>query len=386
MQAYLDLISGISGDMFVGAMIDLGVPVKSLEAQLRKMKLGNYSISAKKVRVGPLAATRFNVRAEGKQPERNLGNIETIIRKSGLGGPVVERAVRAFRMLAAAEARVHGTTPSKIHFHEVGAVDSIIDIVGAAVCMELLGITGMIASEIPLGRGTVRCAHGVLPLPAPATLELLRGKPVRGVDESVELVTPTGAAILAVFVDSFGQMPAMKISGIGTGAGTHEAAGRPNVLRIIAGSPAGNAPSVIVMEANIDDMSPALYENLVEKLFAAGARDVYMENIYMKKTRPGIKISVILDEKDMDEIKTALFSESTTIGARFHTAQRLELERETRKVSTPHGEVRVKFAREGSRLMNASLEYEDLKAISMKKGIPLKRLYAELGYLLKEQR
>jgi uncharacterized protein (TIGR00299 family) protein len=381
--ACFDCFSGISGNMALGALLDCGIAPDAFRAELQLLNLAGYSLEIRETHKAGLRGLAVEIRVEEKQPTRHLKDIEAIIQSGALSERVRERSLRIFRALAGAESKVHGEPVEKIHFHEVGAVDAIIDIVGTAICLELLGVEKVYASPLHIGAGTVETAHGRLPVPAPATAELLRGVPVYGRDVEAELVTPTGAAILNGVGADFGAAPEMRSARIGYGAGTRDLAWA-NLLRVTIGTAEGAASGervpalaerVMVVEANIDDMNPQWYEHVMERLFEAGALDVYLTPIQMKRGRPAVTLAMMLDESKLDAALTVLFSETTTIGVRMHPVERRKLEREERTVETGYGPVTVKIARWENRVMNAAPEYRDCLRLAEEKGVPLKEIW-----------
>jgi uncharacterized protein (TIGR00299 family) protein len=378
--AYFDCFSGISGDMTLGALVDAGVSIDVLRNELEKLKLPGYALKAEKVKRSGIAATKVHVIIDRKdQKSRHLSDILSIIESSALSSPVKEKSSRIFTRLADAEAKVHGTTPDMIHFHEVGAVDSIVDNVGAIIGMELLGITRVMASAINVGSGTVKTAHGMLPIPAPATAELLAGIPFYQSSTPFELTTPTGAVIISTLCSSFGPLPPMKVSRIAYGAGDQEFPGMPNVLRLMIGQPMTDyeEDTSIVIETNIDDMSPQIYGYLVDKLMQQGAHDVYLTPIIMKKGRPAILLSVLTDKTKTDVVLDTIFRETTSIGVRIHEVGRKKLSREVREVETVYGKIRIKISKRGEEVLTITPEYEDCKRIAEEKQIPLKQVMEE---------
>ncbi|MBN2084012.1 MAG: nickel pincer cofactor biosynthesis protein LarC [Anaerolineales bacterium] len=374
--ACFDCFSGISGNMTLGALLDCGIAPDTLRRELGKLNLGGYRLEINETHKSGLRGTAVEVRMDEKQPHRHLADIETIIQSGALAERVRERSLRTFRALAEAESKVHGEPVEKIHFHEVGAVDAIVDIVGTAICLELLGVDRVYSSPLHIGAGTVQSAHGLLPVPAPATAELLRGVPVYGRDVDAELVTPTGAALLAGLTADFDGAPPMRVGFVGYGAGTRDLPWA-NLLRVTVGSaedgPAGE--HVLVVEANIDDMNPQWYEHVLERLFDAGALDVYLAPIQMKRNRPAILLGMLVDESKLDGALGVLFSETTTIGVRMHPVERRKLEREERTVETAYGPVKVKIACWEKRVMNAAPEYRDCLRLAEEKRIPLKEVW-----------
>jgi len=374
--ACFDCFSGISGNMALGALLDCGIAPDTLRGELTKLNLGGYRLEIRETNKAGLRGMSVEVRTDEKQPPRHLKDIEAILQAGALAARVRERSLRTFRVLAEAESKVHGEPVEKIHFHEVGAVDAIVDIVGTAICLELLGVEKVYASPLHIGAGSVQTAHGLLPVPAPATAELLRGVPVYGRDVEAELVTPTGAALLAGMAADFGGAPPMRIERVGYGAGTRDLPWA-NLLRVTVGSaedgPAGER--VLVVEANIDDMNPQWYEHVLERLFEAGALDVYLTPIQMKRSRPAVTLAMMVDESKLDTALGVLFSETTTIGVRMHPVERRKLEREERTVETAYGPVTVKIARWEKQVMNAAPEYRDCLRLAEEKGVPLKEVW-----------
>jgi pyridinium-3,5-bisthiocarboxylic acid mononucleotide nickel chelatase len=374
--AFFDCFSGISGNMALGALLDCGVDLDSLSADLQQLDLKGYRLDVRETEKVHLRGLHVEVPVEGDQPHRHLRDIQELIGASALAPRIRERSLLAFQKLAQAEAKVHGEPVEKIHFHEVGAVDAIVDIVGSMICLEHLGVDAVYASALHIGAGTVKSAHGVLPVPAPATVELLRGAPVYGRDVEAELVTPTGAAILAAVAAGFGDAPAMRVERTGYGAGTRDLPWA-NLLRVTIGraeEPAAGG-RVHVIEANIDDMNPQWYEHAMDRLFAAGALDVYLTPIQMKRNRPAITLSVMTEEACRDAVLGVLFAETTTIGIRMHAVERRKLDREERTVATAYGAVKIKIARWEGKVMNVSPEYRDCLRIAGEKGLPVKEVW-----------
>jgi hypothetical protein len=377
--AYLDCFSGISGNMVLGALLDAGLELDDLREGLAHLGLSGYVIRADAVKRRGLSGTHVTVEIEDHGPERHLHDIEAIISGTDLPERIQRRSLAVFRCLAEAEAKVHGMPVDHVHFHEVGAVDAIVDVVGTVVGFDLLGVEHTYASSVRVGRGTVTCAHGVMPVPAPATAELLKGVPTYGRDVDAELVTPTGAAILTTFVRDFGAAPPMVVTRIGYGAGTRELP-HPNLLRLSIGENGLDAAGyeqdrVTVIETNIDDMNPEFYEHITDCLFDAGAVDVFLTPIHMKHSRPGVQLSVLVAEDRVSEVVDVLFNETTTIGVRFGTARRWKLGREQILVRTPYGAVSVKVASSGETVMNVAPELRDCRRLARERGVPLKEVY-----------
>ena len=396
--AYLDCSSGIRGDMCLGALVDAGASISRIRSELKKLALDGYTISAKKVKRSGIAATKVDVVIKKKADHhhdhhhhrhsdaRKWKDVQRLIKNSELDPSIKKKGLEIFRRLFEAEAAVHGEPVEQVHLHELGAVDCMVDIFGTLIGLDLLGVKKIITSPINTGQGTVKTAHGILPVPAPATAVLLKGLPIYSSGVQFELATPTGASLVKELASSTGPLPVMAIEHIGYGAGSREIAGMPNALRILIGTePSNIKPSegcendkVMVLETNIDDMNPQYYETVMNRLFSAGALDVFLENIIMKKGRPAIKLTVITTEQDMDRISSVLFSETTTIGIRFQSAHRNILARETIKVKTEFGTVRYKISRHKGMIVTSTPEYEDLKLISEKNNISIKELTARI--------
>src|ERR1043166_3519938 len=378
---YLDCFAGISGDMFLGALIDLGVSEGSLRTELAKLELPGYSIATRRVVKQNISATKFDCEEKHHHhhhDHRGYTEIAGMIENAGLSNRVKRGALSVFRRIGDAEAKIHDVPLEKDHFHEVGAVDSIVDIVGACVVLEALGVDEVQSSPPRLGSGFVETAHGKFPVPAPATLELLKGVPVQPSNEPVELVTPTGAALLTEFCTKFGPMPAMSIEKIGYGAGTRDLEKTPNVLRAVLGVATGGEADVIsVIETNIDDMNPQLFGDVMERLLAAGALDVFMTPVQMKKSRPGTLITVLCERNDADRLVELLLSHTTSFGVRLHEAQRRKLARGVVKGGTRFGEIEVKIGRLAGKIVSRSPEYESCKQAATKAGIAVKDVYNE---------
>jgi uncharacterized protein (TIGR00299 family) protein len=378
--AYFDCFSGISGDMTLGALVDAGLPIGKLRSELEKLNLPGYEITALKVTRSGISATKVHVCLDDtEQPARRLSDIRTLIEASSLSGSIKEKSIAIFTKLAKAEARVHNTTPDEVHFHEVGAVDAIVDIVGSVIGLELLGITTMSASPVNVGSGTIETRHGTLPVPAPATAELLQGIPSYGSSVPFELTTPTGAVLLSCLASSFGPLPRMSVHRIAYGAGGREIPGQPNVLRFMIGEPAAayDEDASIIIETNIDDMNPQVYDYLIEKLMQQGAQDAYLTPIIMKKGRPAVLLSVLADNGVIDAMFDTIFRETTSIGVRVREVNRKKLSRAVRDVETAYGKVRIKVSKRGYEVLTATPEYEDCKRIAEEKNVPLQTVMEE---------
>jgi len=379
--AYGDLIGGISGDMFVGAMLDLGLSLNRLKSELKKIPTLNYRLEVVKKTIHSIGATRFHVICPDQEAGRSWKQIQTLINRSSLPPAVKETGIKIFARLAEAEGKIHRIAPEKVHFHEIGATDSIVDIMAAATGTHELGIDAFHFSRIPLGRGLTRALHGPLPIPGPATLELLKGLPVQGIDLDGETVTPTGAAILSTLGKSFGAQPSMTMEKIGYGAGQRDFPNRPNVFRLVIGTDATpwSQEEMLVIETNIDDMNPEFYDYVFDRLLAAGARDVFLSPVQMKKNRPGTLLRVIAEPKDRDTLARIILSETSTIGVRHYPVGRIILKRISEKLKTRYGTIRVKVVEEPDGTKRVAPEYDDLKRIAAAKKIPLKLLYDELA-------
>jgi uncharacterized protein (TIGR00299 family) protein len=380
--AYFDCFSGISGDMTLGALIDAGCDIGHLRKELQALQVPGWELSAEKVWKNGMAATFAKVKTEDLKKHRSLSDILEILKKSQLTSQVRDRSSAVFQKLAEAEARVHDVPLEKIHFHEVGAVDAIVDIVGACIGFHILGIDNFACSPLNVGGGTAKMAHGVLAIPAPATATLLQGKPTYSNGVERELVTPTGAAIVATLCDRFGPQPAMTVSAIGYGAGTADLEGQPNVLRIMIGDAAekvfpGYDEEISVIEANLDDMNPQIYGYFLERALAAGALDVYTMPVQMKKNRPGTLLTVLCKPQDTNTLASLIFAETTTFGLRVTTAQRRVLPREHVRVSTTFGDVRIKLSRVNGRILHVSPEFEDCRKLAVEKDVPLQQVINE---------
>jgi len=399
---YFDCFSGISGDMTIGALLDLGIDQNLFLAELNKINLDEYEVEIKKGLKKGISGTDFTVHLhthehsheeehhhnhghehehhQAEKPHnhahtRNLADIYTIIDNSELSEYVKTASKNIFLIVAEAEAKIHAKTIDEVHFHEVGAVDSIVDIIGAAICVEMLKIDEIQCSEINLGSGFVHCEHGIFPVPAPATLEILKGVPVYSKNAKKELTTPTGAAILKALCHEFGSSPDFIIEKIGYGLGKRDME-TPNVLRVIIGKRKTNS-TLTMLETNIDNMNPEIYSYLFPKLLENGALDVFTTPIVMKKNRPANILSVLCKEENAEQMEAILFTETTTLGIRKYNVERNELERKIEKIYTTHGEVNLKIASKNGTIIKFSPEYEDCSRIAMETGIPLIQIYNE---------
>jgi len=421
---YFDCFSGASGDMVLGALLDLGLPLDALRDALGSLAIDHGTIAAERVLRAGVAATKFRLlesfaqapvprpqvqhahahpghphhhadhdhdrghaangthgpahhHAEG-HGHHSLADIATYIDRSALSSDGKARARLLFERLAQAEAAIHDMPVERIHLHEVGAVDSIIDIVGAIFGMEWLGASRVVASPLNVGSGTVRCAHGVFPVPAPATAKLLQGVPIYAGDVATELTTPTGALLVTAYAESYGVMPPMSISSIGYGAGDKDFTAHPNVLRLVVGDSEepGSAERIVTIECEIDDMNPQLFGPLMDRLHAAGALDVFYAPVQMKKNRPGTLVTVIAPPDKRHLLSGILFTDTTTIGVRYHEVHRERLDREVRTIETPAGPIRFKIARRDGRIVNASPEFDDCTRAAAERGLPIKEVQA----------
>jgi len=384
MLAYFDCFSGISGDMTLGALIDLGVPLPWLKDRLSGIPLADFDITMTPVHRNGIHAASVRVEVHDDKTSRNFSEIRGLIEDSSLSDTVKSTSVQIFERLAGAEARIHSCSPEQVHFHEVGGINAIVDIVGTALGLEYLGIKKIVASHIPLGKGFVTCRHGKLPVPAPATLGILEGVPVYGTDIPHELVTPTGAAIIVTLAQRFGAMPNMIVSGIGYGAGQRDLEAGPNLLRIIIGSGSETAADlpgelqedqISIIETCIDDMNPELFGYLMERLFADGALDVYWIPIYMKKNRPGTMLQVLCKDDGRDILIRRILTETTTLGVRYYTSRRRLLWRDHIEVMTDYGTISVKRVKDPQGNIRIVPEYEACQKIALEHNIPLRVVY-----------
>ena len=383
--AYFDCFGGASGDMIVGSLLDAGVKLTALRAELDKLDLPGCALSAERVTRGGLAGMKFDVQTappadppEEEPAGRNLTDVFDLLDGADLADRADARAEEIFRQLAQAEARVHDVAIEEVHFHEVGAVDSIVDIVGAAVGLELLGVDRVLCSPIPLGSGVVECRHGLLPIPAPATAELMRDGAIAPSDFPAELCTPTGAAVLTTLAEAFTALPAMALSAVGYGAGGREDPGRVNLLRVFVGTEdlRGQVDSVAELTANIDDISGELVGAVLGMLLTAGALDAWAAPITMKKSRPAIQLGVLCNLDDAQRMEEILFRQTTTIGVRRHTCRRSKLRRHHKTVDTPYGPVRVKVAKAGDSEYSATPEFDDCARMAEAHHVAIKEVQA----------
>ncbi|MDR2474840.1 MAG: nickel pincer cofactor biosynthesis protein LarC [Bacteroidales bacterium] len=390
---YFDCFSGISGDMTLSAFLDLGISQKQLTDELNKLNISGWNLRVSRVVKNAISATHVDVETSDStlgnhhhhhpHVHRTLSDITRIIDESGISANAKNIATRIFTRLAAAEAAVHATKLDSVHFHETGAIDSLIDIVGTAICMDILSPDKVCASTLHDGHGFVQCQHGTIPVPVPAVVELLAARNIslKQLDVEGEMMTPTGAAIIAELAENFGSMPEMKITKIAYGAGTREF-NAPNLLRIIQGETSDktlNHDTVTVLETNIDDTTPEILGYTLERLFEAGVRDAYFTPVYMKKCRPAFLLTVLCDEIKIQEMEHILFTETSTIGIRKYTAERSYLPRKTVTLSTPFGEINAKEIICDSGTSRFAVEYEDARRLAKEKNVPLQDIYHSIS-------
>ena len=381
---YFDCFSGISGDMILGALVDAGLDVSVLEEELAKLNLADFELTVKKVMKKGITGTKVDVEIKGEQTTRHLKDIVELIDKSDLKADVKNISKKIFMNLAAAEAKVHNTEIDKVHFHEIGAVDSIVDIIGTVIGLKELGIETVYASKVHTGSGFTDSQHGRIPVPAPATLELLKEVPVYSLGIESELTTPTGAAVLKSLAAGFGRMPSMKVEAVGYGAGTRDFKELPNLLRVFIGDvrlEKYENEEMALIETNLDDMNPEFFDYVSDRLFDEGALDVFITPIIMKKSRPGSVINVLCRADKIDTLLDILFTETTTLGVRLHHVERKKLSREIISIDSKYGPVKVKIGRtlgEERRIKNITPEYEDCRRVAEEKKIPLKDVFDEV--------
>lgn len=377
--AYFDCFSGASGDMILGSMIDAGLSPRLLREELKKLRIPTIRLNVKKVLKQGISATQVIVQGKKeRRSHRSLKEMLKIIDRSDLESGVKKESKKVFQRIASVEAEIHQKPVEEIHFHEIGGLDSIVDIVGAVWGFRQMGIDKLYVSKVNVGTGFVECEHGTLPVPAPATLSLMKGKPIYSSGVEKELLTPTGAALLTSLGSAFGKMPAMMVERIGYGAGRDDLP-HPNLLRLIIGTPTvtSGKERVTVIETNIDDMNPQFYDYVMERLLEMGVQEVFLTPIIMKKNRPGILLTVICPSEKLPSIIEFLLSETTTLGLRWHEEERERAEREILILETRHGKIRFKLAQWEGRAVNLSPEYEDCKRLALKKRVPLKDIFEE---------
>jgi len=383
--AYFECLSGISGDMVVGALLDAGLKLEELERELKKLNLSGYHLKAKKVSKNGIKATQFKVEIEEGVVERRFKDIVNLLEKSTLVKSIKEQVGQIFFQLAQAESILHQKDIEEIHFHEVGGLDSIIDITSAVIGIKKLGIEEIYSSALPLGKGFTECAHGIIPIPAPATLELLKNIPTYDGKMESEMVTPTGAAIISTLAKSFGERPLMSIGAIGYGAGEREFL-IPNLLGINIGEKLEKEKNinhlylqdrVVLIETNLDDMNPEFYDYIMERLFSVKALEVFLTPLQMKKNRPGYQLNILCNEEDLQRALEVIFTETSTLGVRIGEVKRIKLERKVYNIETKFGKIRVKVGQIEKEVKNVAPEYEDCKKIAKECQIPLKMVYEE---------
>jgi len=377
--AYFDCIAGASGDMMLGALLDAGLPEERLRQQLALLQLDDFELRCRAVDKHGFRAIKVDVLVKDDVPARHLPEIEAIVNESDLPEEIKTKAIAIFRRLGRVEARIHGTTLDQVHLHELGGVDTIVDVVGVLSGLAALDIERVIVSPLPMGRGFVRGAHGKIPLPAPATLALLKEVPLVGSEIDMELVTPTGAVLLTSLAEQFGPIPTMTLKSIGYGAGGRDLE-IPNILRLMIGEQAQQGgpqvETLLLLETNIDDLNPEIYDYTMERLFEAGALDVFLSPLQMKKNRPGTLLRVLCRPNQVDQLKEILFVETSTLGIRQQQVTRHSLARSSETVETPYGPVRVKIAQLGSGQAKAAPEYEDCRRLAEINDLPLRQIYA----------
>jgi uncharacterized protein (TIGR00299 family) protein len=372
--AYFDCVAGASGDMLLGALIDAGLPLENLKTELDLLHLTGFELDAEQVQKNGFRATKFRVFVADQKTERHVPEILEIIQSSDLQMETQAKAIEVITRLGKVEAKIHGTDLDHVHLHELGGIDTIVDIVGFILALDLLKIEELIVSPLPLGRGFTQSAHGKIPLPAPATMELIKGVPVYGMEIDKELVTPTGAVLLTALASRFGPFPAMEVSAIGYGAGTRDLP-IPNILRVLLGTRetpySTQIDRLLLLETNIDDMNPEIYEHLMEQLFEAGALDVSLLPVQMKKNRPGTMLQVLTSPDTARRLKQIIYHETTTLGIRQTCVERECLNRHFESVETMYGPVQMKIAELGDGQIKYSPEYEDCRILALKHNVPI---------------
>ncbi len=391
--AYFDCFSGASGDMILGALIDAGLSPRRLREELKKLRIPTVHLRVTKVLKSGISGTRVVVEGgDGKKSHRNLTEVLRIVKRSGMAAEVKKISEEIFKRIASAEGKIHRVPAEEVHFHELGGLDSVVDIVGAVWGIREMGIEKIHVSKVNVGGGFIKCEHGLLPVPAPATLSLMEGKPIYSSGVERELLTPTGAAILSTLGSEFGPMPRIRVERIGYGAGRDDLP-HPNLLRLLVGTsePAAGKETVAVIETNIDDMNPQFYDYVMEKLLTMEVLEVFVTPILMKKNRPGHLLTVICPPGKLLPVAKFLFRETTTLGLRWHEEQREKADREIKPLQTKYGKIRFKLARWEGRVVNFSPEYDDCKRLALEKEVPLKDVFEEakrqaLGFLKKDSR
>jgi pyridinium-3,5-bisthiocarboxylic acid mononucleotide nickel chelatase len=380
--AYFDCFSGISGDMIAGALLDAGLDFNELETEIKKLGLPSVEIRASKVVKQNIASTQFSVVYQEQKHHRHLKDLNALVENTAIDQDIKDKAKEVFLKIAVAEAKIHNIPLEKVHFHEIGAVDTIVDVVAALTGFKKLGIEKVFCSKLNVGSGFVTFSHGKFPVPAPATAEILLGIPVYSTDSKGELVTPTGAAIITAIAGSFGEMPPMKTRSIGYGAGTKDFE-HPNVLRLYLGkADSGDEEDIFVIETNIDDMNPQFYDHVIDRLYGEGALEVFITGIQMKKNRPGTKLTILAAPGNKDRLLEVIFMETTSIGVRIRRESRVILEREIKIINTPYGQVKAKISYYNGKVVNSKIEYDDLKRLALENGETIKNVSAEIYRLL----
>jgi pyridinium-3,5-bisthiocarboxylic acid mononucleotide nickel chelatase len=374
--AYVDCVGGLAGDMLMAALLDAGADVERLRAIPKQLGLDGVAVVVERVERHGIGALHVEV-AGGDDGERSWRTIRELLEGADLDDAVRTKSLAVFARLAEAEGKVHGVPADEVHFHELGAADTLVDVCGAVTLLGGLGVERIVCSPLPVARGLVRAAHGVLPLPSPATLELLRGAPLEGVDTPGELVTPTGAALVSTLADAWGRLPSLVLERVGYGAGTRDTPDRPNVVRVLLGQETGAATGdVVLLETNLDDLNPELVPDAVERCFSAGALDVWTAPVQMKKGRPGLVLSALARPPEERAVATAILEETSALGLRVAHLRRYELDREEREVQVEGQPVRVKLGRLEGRIVNVAPEHDDCAALAQRLGRPVKSVWA----------
>jgi len=379
---YFDCFSGVSGNMILGAMVDAGIDIKALKKELKKLDLHSYSLKVSKVKRKGIKGTKVDVIVDKKKHlhHTHYKDIKRLIERSKLPEKIKEDSLSIFKNIAEAEAKIHRTSVDNVHFHEVGAVDSIVDVVGTSICISLLNSDITLSSPINTGKGMVKTEHGLLPVPAPATTEMLKGFPSYSSDIEFELATPTGVGIITAMAKASNTIPVMKTNVIGYGAGSKDFSDSPNLLRIMIGE--GYSPSeqdsITVIESNIDDMNPQFYDHIMNRIFDAGALDVFLTPIIMKKNRPAVKITLLSDNDNVNKLADILLKETTSFGLRMYKTERIKLEKEIKTVKTEYGSTKVKIGKKNGKIINIAPEYEDCKRIANERGISIREVYEKV--------
>lgn len=390
---YFDCFSGISGDMVLGAMADAGVDIEVIKKELKRLDLDGYKLRISKVKRKGIKGTKADVIVDEKKHlhHTTYKYIKRMIERSRLSKKIKEDSLKIFKNIAEAEAKIHRTSVNNVHFHEVGAVDSIVDVVGAAICINILSPDIILSSPINTGMGMVKTEHGILPVPAPATAEMLKGFPSYSSDIKFELATPTGVGIITTMAKASNTIPNMKTNAIGYGAGSKDFLDSPNLLRIMIGETTPSTPllkkggmggfeqdSITVIESNIDDMNPQFYDHIMNRLFKEGALDVFLTPIIMKKNRPAVKITLISEIDNANNLADILLSETTSFGLRMYKTERVKLKREIKVIKTEYGNAKIKIGKRNSKIIKVVPEYEDCKRIAEEKGISIKEVYEKV--------